>query len=114
MVTRTGNYHHGVTIGIRCGFLFVLLAGMILLCGCGQSEPTFTASLTPALEVEKMTIKLPKPKYSSGVSVEESLVKRRSVRDYTVESLTLKEVSQLLWAAQGTTSNFGGRTAPSA
>jgi hypothetical protein len=114
VVARTVDYHHGVTIGIRCGSLFVLITALLLICGCGQSEPTFAASLTPALEVEKMRIKLPKPKYNSDVSLEESLVKRRSVRDYTGELLTLEEVSQLLWAAQGTTSDWGGRTAPSA
>ena len=114
MVAKTGNYHHRVTIGIRCGSLLVLLTALLLICGCGQSETTSAASLTPALEVEKMRIKLPKPKYNSDVSLEESLIKRRSVRDYTGEQLTIEEVSQLLWAAQGTTSDIGGRTAPSA
>ena len=114
MVAKTENYHHGVTIGIRCGFLFVLVTALLLLCGCGRSDPTFAASVTPALEVKKMRIKLPKPKYDSDVSLEESLAKRRSVRNYTGEQLTLEEVSQLLWAAQGTTSDAGGRTAPSA
>ena len=114
MVARTGNYHHGVTIGIRCGSLFVLVTAVLLLCGCSPSEPTPAASLTPALEVEEMRIKLPEPKYNSDVSLEESLFKRRSVRNYTGELLTLEEVSQLLWAAQGTTSDRGGRTAPSA
>ncbi|MEA3359538.1 MAG: SagB/ThcOx family dehydrogenase [Thermodesulfobacteriota bacterium] len=87
---------------------------LLFICGCGQSEPTPAASLTPALEVKKMRIKLPKPKYNSDVSLEESLVKRRSVRDYTGELLTMEEVSQLLWAAQGTTLSRGFRTAPSA
>ena len=114
MVAKSGNYHHGVTIGIIWGFIFMLVTALLLICGCGQSESTSAASLTPALEVEKMRIKLPKPKYNSDVSLEESLVKRRSVRNYTGELLTLEEVSQLLWAAQGTTSDRGGRTAPSA
>ncbi len=114
MVARTGNYHHGVTIGIRCGFLFVLVTALLLIYGIGQREPVLAASFTPSLEVKKMRIKLPKPKYNSDVSLEESLIKRRSVRDYTGEVLTLEEVSQLLWAAQGTTSARGFRTAPSA
>jgi len=59
-------------------------------------------------------IKLPEPRYNSDVSVEEALLKRRSVRDYTGEPLKLWEVGQLLWAAQGITADWGGRTAPSA
>ncbi len=59
-------------------------------------------------------VKLPEPKYSSDISVEEALKNRRSVRSYKDEALTIEEVSQLLWAAQGLTREWGGRTAPSA
>ncbi len=59
-------------------------------------------------------IKLPSPELKSGVSVEEALKKRRSVRNYKKLPLTLKELSQLLWATDGKTSDWGGRTAPSA
>lgn len=59
-------------------------------------------------------MKLPEPRFSSETSLEESLLKRRSVRTYSTQPLTLAEVSQLLWAAQGKTDPAGLRTAPSA
>lgn len=62
----------------------------------------------------KEEVKLPQPRKMSAVSVEEALLKRRSVREYKDEALSLKEVSQLLWSAQGVTANWGARTAPSA
>lgn len=48
-------------------------------------------------------IKLPPPRYESPVSVEEAIFTRKSVRRYGEGSLTLEEVSQLLWAAGGAT-----------
>lgn len=62
------------------------------------------------------TIDLPLPNHESNTSIEEAILKRRSIRDYKDESLTLAEISQILWAAQGITKEgvFSGRTAPSA
>lgn len=58
-------------------------------------------------------IVLPKPSYKGHVSVEEALQKRRSVRSYGKDSLELTDVSQVLWAAYGTTSGRK-KTCPSA
>ena len=59
-------------------------------------------------------ISLPAPGFESEISIEAALLGRRSVRTYQDEPLSLEEVSQLLWAAQGITDGRGRRTAPSA
>lgn len=59
-------------------------------------------------------IKLPAAQLTGSVSLEKALSARRSVRDYKDSALRLSEVAQLLWAAQGITADWGGKTAPSA
>jgi SagB-type dehydrogenase family enzyme len=59
-------------------------------------------------------IDLPQPKYNGTKSIEHCLSKRRSKRDFLDEPLTLDQISQLMWAAQGINSPAGTRTAPSA
>jgi len=73
-------------------------------------------------------IKLPAPCYDGKVSLEKALSKRRSIRKYSEDSLSISELSQILWAAQGLSKKIenppsirrgeqwvgGLRTAPSA
>ena len=60
-------------------------------------------------------IQLPSPEFKSSTSLEEAILTRRSIRDYTKEPLSTKEVSQILWSAQGITDEASGlRSAPSA
>jgi SagB-type dehydrogenase family enzyme len=63
------------------------------------------------------TVGLPPPVTAGGPKLWEALQARRSIRSYTLETLTLQELSQLLWATQGATTFFRGfpyRSAPSA
>ena len=62
---------------------------------------------------ENMMIKLPAPATDSNFSVERAINERMSIRSYKDTPLTLKEVSQLLWASQGIVAS-GRRAAPSA
>ena len=80
-----------------------ILIGVALLITAQQAEQKFGL------------IELPMPQIKGNVSLEESIALRRSVRDFADEPLSLKELSQLLWAGQGMTDQSRGlRAAPSA
>ena len=66
------------------------------------------------MTLSSKTVPLPKPRFDSDTSVEKALNQRRTTREFSETPLTLFEVSQLLWSAQGTTQDNRLRTAPSA
>ncbi len=59
-------------------------------------------------------VKLPPFQLKGKVSLEETIVRRRSIRRYRREPLDLSQLSQILWSAQGITGSRGFRAAPSA
>ena len=57
---------------------------------------------------------LPKARVTGPVSLEKAIAKRRSIREYLRKPITLRDLSQVIWGAQGVTdSQSGRRAAPS-
>lgn len=86
--------------------LLVLVLGLAA-CGMPQTQ-------VPPAEEAPAVIPLPSPFPAGNTTLEEALGRRRSVREFSDTPLTMAEVGQLLWAAQGITHERGLRTAPSA
>lgn len=76
--------------------------------------PNFVSSDNQDPNTRAESIDLPKPKNQSHVSIERALWERKSTRKYTDEPISLSEIGQLLWAAQGITRQGYRRPAPSA
>lgn len=96
--------------------LVVLLLSVIALIFGRQKIVPQNQTETPVVQIVLPTdnISLPPPDYRSGNSIEAVLKNRRSRLNFTEGTLSQKQISQLLWAAQGINVDWGDRTAPSA
>lgn len=85
--------------------VFVLFCGVFLVNSSGGNRPAAKPEVRS----------LPAPRTTGNMSVEQAIAGRRSIRSFSGKSLSEKQISQLLWAAQGITDRRNGfRAAPSA
>jgi SagB-type dehydrogenase family enzyme len=111
---RNEHFEREMNTSARTRQLFVrsiLLA--VLLTSCQRSKPTDRPT-TPTASAQANEIPLSAPLTKGPLSLEEALSRRSSVRAYADRPLSLDDIAQLFWAAQGVTRPWGGRTAPSA
>jgi SagB-type dehydrogenase family enzyme len=90
-----------------CSFLSIFFASAL-------APVAIIAQSGPLPGSAREAIPLPPPLYDSKTSVEKAMRERRSVRQYKDLPITLSDLAQLLWAAQGSSNTGGRRTAPSA
>jgi SagB-type dehydrogenase family enzyme len=95
---------------VVAGIASALLAGVVAL-GCVAEAPE---SITAETQRFGQLTELPAPDLAGEISLEETLVERRSAREFAPAELTLGIIGQLFWAGQGITDELGHRTAPSA
>ena len=96
--------------------IILTLATLITISASSQvqllAEPPGSAGRTP---VEAKLIKLNPPGLDSGKPLMQCLKERKSTRTFSARELSLQELSNLLWAANGINRpEEGKRTAPSA
>lgn len=103
-------------IGRWRGTLSIIVAlGIISIAIAVSESDNAEKSLTNEAILQNGSIlKLPSPHTDGGISLEKALRERRSIRSMRTDSLTMENVSQLLWSAQGVTDDMGHRTAGSA
>jgi len=77
-----------------------------------ESSPNARESISMAHSAD--IIPLPPPRGDGEITVERALRQRRSRREFRKAPLSIQDLSQLLWSAQGITDEQGLRTAPSA
>lgn len=65
-------------------------------------------------DIPEASVALPQPRIDGPVAIEVALARRRSIREFASTPISLADLGQLLWAAQGITAPMGHRTAPSA
>ena len=95
---------------VAAAALLILAAGAVAQKDVSLlSEPVATTSSVPF-----DTLTLVPPDFDLPADLMKALKERRSVREYDTLPVTLRQLSELLWAANGVNREDGRRTAPAA
>lgn len=98
---------------ILTAVIVILLSLTSLIFARRRSAQQQTPEQTVEVVQPTDNIQLPQTDIKSSNSIEAVLKSRRTRIDFNDNSLSLKQVSQLLWAAQGINTDWGDRTAQS-
>jgi SagB-type dehydrogenase family enzyme len=90
------------------------LKGVPALAVLASAKSGFSAAADKTVIQPGGVIKLNHPDLNKGISVMAALKKRKSQREISEKKLTLQQLSELLWAADGVNRPDGKRTSPAA
>lgn len=92
----------------------LMVCALVALTACGSETRTKTDSESVGTPVQMgAKIELMAVPKQEGLSINEALWNRRSVREYSEQPLSLEELSGVMWAASGINREDGHLTAPS-
>lgn len=92
----------------------LLLSLLALTLAGNDSRAQSNQNTTPMSLTSFETIKLEQPDLAGGEALMTAMGKRKSDREYQSANLSLKHLSEIMWAAYGTNREDGKKTAPSA
>lgn len=101
--------HFGILVGL---VLAVVIVAYVAHLSSTEPRRTLRSVVT---ETRDGVIYLPYPRRMTNMSVEEAILLRRSIRDYSENPVLLEHLSMILWVAYGVTEpKLGFRSVPSA
>ncbi|MEM0453843.1 MAG: SagB/ThcOx family dehydrogenase [Sulfolobales archaeon] len=102
---------------MKLGYLLSILLSISIVAYVVLSLYTPLTEVGSGVTILYEEILLPLPKKLTTMTVEESILMRKSIRDWANEPLSIMQLSMVLWATQGIVEDYYGwlrRVAPSA